>query len=195
MEKQAFYSKINEVAKVLGMTMEEYPERYDNFCYIVGENEVKICVSNGNYPKNAESKLRIFSSYPRAQKGGALWDHRHNIEINISSSKTPEQIAHDIERRFLPAYLTNLEIIKKSNKQNDDYIEGKANTIKRVSDHFGWELTGQDKNFFYPPTIEENEIDPFEGLHRVEAYDDQKVRFELTVTPEKAIEIIELLKA
>ncbi len=193
MEKQAFYSKMNEVAKGLGMKMEEYPERYDNFCYLVGEDEIKICVSNGDYPKNAESKLRIYSSYPHS-KTRALWSHEHNIEIGVSSTKTPEQIAHDIERRFLPAYLTNLEIIKAWNKRDDDYIEGKANTIKKVADHFGWELAGQDKNLCYTQFMDENEKDPFEGLHRVEAYDDKKVRFEIIVTPEKAIEIIDLLK-
>jgi len=193
MEKQAFYSKMNEVAKSLGMKMEEYEERYDNFCYLVGDNEIKLCISNGNYPKNAESKLKIYPSYPRA-KSGSLWSRDHNVEINVSSVKTSEQIARDIQKRFLPAYLTNLEIIKKWNKESDDYQENKANAIKEVADHFKWELTGQDKDRCYVPFVNENEKDEFKGLYQIKAYDAENVKFELKVSPQMAIRIIELLR-
>lgn len=194
MEKQAFYTKMTEVAKCLNMKMEEYVERHDNFCCLVGENDIKIAVSNGDYPKNSELKLRIYSCYPRSKFSGALWDHRHSIEIHVSALKTPQQIAKDITNRFLPQYLQNLDIVKKWNTQSDEYVTKKANAIKEIADHFGWELSGQDKNYCYIRPVKEGERSPFEGLHMVEAYSDNKVKFELEVSPEIAIKIIELLR-
>ena len=52
--------------------------------------------------------------------------------ITVSLDKSPEQIARDLTRRFLPAYLPLWEEQKRKAKDSDKYVAEKARALARI---------------------------------------------------------------
>lgn len=90
-------------------------------------------------------KLHIGGRFPN---GGYV---REQVKINVSLTKAPERIAHDITRRLLPFYQKSLVIALDRKRRDDEYKAGTDRLAAELSQLIGKELGGQDKNILYLP--------------------------------------------
>lgn len=76
---------------------------------------------------NDKTKLHISTSFPRDKQ-----NHSHvgygetHPSINVSVSKSAEQIGKDITRRLLPEYLPMLEKVRERIRNTETYLDNKA---------------------------------------------------------------------
>ena len=185
MEKVEFNEKMKEVAELLGMTWEDREESWDNRGVFSNPNDLdkKLALSNDGY--RAKGRIEISGLYPLDGQGKHFPQHGYKLEITVAETKTAEEIARDIRRRVLPAYLKNLAIIKEQIARADKYHNDRMAKIRQVADHFGWELQGQDKDVIYPDVP---------GIYQIEALNDTKVKFRVECSPDTAIRIINIVK-
>lgn len=189
METQEFKDKVLAVGAILGMVVEFYPDE-DMRWYrwaILTKDAQKIRISNGT--NGEEHKLHISGDFPRTIKGESVFYGISQSAINVSESKTPEQIARDLERRFLPVYLPELEKTVERVKETNIYYQKREANIEKLAKYFGVEFKEDNQE----PQI--YVYDKIKGLgSRIEAYGEDTVKFELELTPEMAIKVFDLLK-
>ncbi len=183
MELQEFKEKIGKVGVILKMTV-EFPSdedmRWNKYAHLTKDHQ-KIRISNGDYQN--EHKLHIYGNFPSSVKGEPSY-YGESISINVSDSKIPEQIARDIERRFLPIYLPELEkAVAQVNSTNLFHQKRTAN-IQKMADYLGVEFEEDNRE---PSIYVYDEIKRLGGRQEVRREDN--VKGELEVTPERAINI------
>lgn len=184
MDKQTFNEKMETVSKILGYQWKPYEERGDNYGHLTSSGQIKISAGNADY--KLKGRIQFSSCYPQSKNGYPQWSYGDKIEITVSADKTPEQISRDIEKRFLPTYLKNLQIVIEKTQKADKYDADKLAAIKKVADHLQIEISeNRDRLNIYPEIKE---------VYHIEAYSDTEVKFEVKTTPEKAIEIMDLFK-
>ena len=177
MSKNQFNKKMTEVAKILGLTWEGRTDTWNNSGHLTGENQVKIWVNS----KEGSQKISFGSCYPSKVL------YRDRVEIGVSEDKSPEQIAKDIQRRFLPTYLVNLKEAKAQIEVHSNYEAAKQANIELVATPFGYDLCGHDRDTIWPWDIKE--------ISKIKAYTDKTVKlFEVECSPDLAIRIINLVK-
>ena len=190
MELQEFKDKVNQVATILKMSI-AFPSdedmRWHKYSHLTKEHQ-KIRISNGAYQE--EHKLHISGEFPRTIKGEVGRYGESKSSINVSDSKTPEQIARDIEKRLLPIYLSELEeAVTQVNRTNIYHQKRQAN-IQKMADYFQVEFKEDNSK---EPSI--YVCDRMKGLSsRIRVYGEDTVKFELELTPEMAIRVLNLLK-
>ena len=179
MEKQDFNAVMNEVAAALTMVWENIPERWEMGGHLKGIQDEKIFV------RFYQDRFEISPSYPRDNRG-----YCHNnfppVKITVSANKNANQIARDIERRFLPVYRANLEYVKERIAKSNAYEARKHENIESIAAHFGCEIVSQDHTMgIYPRDCD--------AIHCLEMVDDENVKFKIECTADMAIQVIELL--
>jgi hypothetical protein len=107
-----------------------------------------------------------------------------SIFVTVSPSKTPQQIAKDLERRFLPKYIKELQAQKDRIRRQMEYEQNQKNALKRIADHFGIEYEPGRKVLFTH----------WEEVYSIRNDGEDTVKFDITCSPEKAIQILELLQ-
>ena len=172
MSKNQFNEKMIEVAKILGMTWEGGLSKWNTSGNFRGENQVNI------WARNAKGKINFSSCYPTKVM------YRDRVEIGVSEDKTPEQIAKDIQRRFLPTYLVNLKEAKAQIEVHNNYEAAKQANIEKIATYFGEQLW-EGRTCIYPKVKE---------IDKIEALNDCLIKFTVEGSPELAIQIIELLQ-
>ena len=191
MEKEVFSEKMKSVANILGYQWELKQEWSNNAGYLIGPNQAKIWVRNDEYV--IKERIEFNPCYPETQKGrfGKVYqryDEKGRMKITVSENKTPEQIARDIQKRFLPPYLEKLQKAVIHIQKIDEYETKKMACLKKVADYLGEDVaTPSLKN----PRIYSSSV---KGLYVITADSNMMIRFEVEVTPEKAIEIIKILE-
>ena len=70
-------------------------------------------------------------------------------EITCADSKTAEQIAKDIQRRFLPDFLTVWGHCKDAADKNAAYVTGKARAVQDFATATGGEIGGSGDCVFF----------------------------------------------
>ena len=187
METQEFRNKINQIGTILKMSV-EFPSdedmKWHKWAHLTKDHQ-KIRISNGAYQN--EHKLHISGDFPRSIKGEP--SHYGNpVDINVSDSKTPEQIARDIEKRLLPAYLPELKKAVDQENSTNIYHQKRQANIQKMADYFGVEFKEDKEPSIYV-------YDRIKGLgSRIEAYGENTIKFELELLPEVAIKVFDLLK-
>ncbi len=190
MELQEFKNKVSQVAVILKMDVQFPPDedmRWHRWVHLIKGHQ-KIRISNGDYQN--EHKLHIAGEFPKSIKGESS-RYGNPVDINASDSKAPEQIARDIEHRLLPIYLPELEkAVDQVNSTNLFHQKRQAN-IQKMADYFQVELK-EDHNNTDPSIYVYERI---KGLgSRLDACGEDKIKFELELTPEMAIKVFDLLK-
>ncbi len=188
MEIQEFKTKVVAIGEALKMSVifpsdENIPSH--KWANLIKDNQ-KIRISNGGYQN--EHKLHISGDFPRTSKE-EYCHYGQSPSINVSDSKTAEQVARDIERRFFPIYLPELEkAVNQVNATNLFHEKRRAN-IQKLADYFQVAFK-EDKE----PSIWVYE--KIKGLgSKIEVRGEDTVKFELEVTPEMAVKIFDLLKS
>ena len=144
--------------------------------HLIGSDEKRISVKLDAW----HNRITLSSVYPNhypVQAG-------ESISITVSPSKTPQQIAKDLERRLLPKYIKELQAQKDRIRRQTEYEANRKNTLDRIAKHFELE---HDRNLqmIYPY---------WKCVHMVENYGEDTVKFTVECDADKAIEVLELLK-
>lgn len=189
MEIQEFKDKVNVVGMILNMSVEfplDEDMKRNKRAHLI-KNPQKIRISNGGYQN--EHKLHISGAFPTTIKGEPGYYYGNSqSSINVSDSKTPKQIARDIERRLLPVYLPELEKAVDQVNTINLYHQKRMANIQKMAKYFGVEFKEDEE-----PSIWVYE--KIKGLgSKIEAYGEDTVEFELKLSPEVAIKVFELLK-
>jgi hypothetical protein len=152
-----------------------------------------IHFKNGGY--HLEGKWHISSRYPRDVKGDSQARNEEGIEINIAETKTPEQIARDIQKRFMPSYEENLTLVMERIKRSNEYhLKAKA-TIDKLSEYFLNSLGKEPQKANQDPWAKTLYVyDELPGLGSTIEVSGDEVTFKVSVKLEKAIEIFEMLR-
>jgi hypothetical protein len=186
METQEFKNKIGQVAIILKMSV-EFPSdedmKWQRWAHLIKEyQKIRISIAT-------EQKVHITGDFPTSIRGeSGCYESKSSIYVSVT--KSSEQIARDIERRFLPVYLPELEKAINQVKQSNDYHLKRRANIQKLADYFRVEFKEDNQE----PSI--YVYDLIKGLGpRIEAYGDDTVKFELEVTPKMAINIFDLMKA
>jgi hypothetical protein len=188
MEIQEFKNKVNAIGAILKMSVQfpsEEDMRWNRWAHLTKDHQ-KIRMSNGDYQN--EHKFHIAGDFPTSIKGES-GRYGEPISINVSDSKAPEQIARDIEKRLLPIYLPELaKAVDQVNSTNLFHQRRTAN-IQKMAEYFGVEFKDDERE----PSI--YVYDLIKGLgSRINVCGEDRIKFELELTPEMAINVFDLLK-
>jgi hypothetical protein len=102
-EKKEYQGKIKKIAKLLGYNVVFKEDRFSYGYSWLRKNGKEFHIVGGDYNWSPKGKFNICASYPGAKDNSHSYNEKR-LEINLSCSKTPEQIARDIERRFFPTF-------------------------------------------------------------------------------------------
>lgn len=183
MEKETFIEKLSKVAKILGYRF----SINDNFAELKQE-DISIWIENGAY--SSRDKIHIWGSYPVDYHGDYSSYGIREISINCSPNKTPEQIARDIQRRFLPIYLENLQKTLEHNKTIQENADKKYHAVKILAGLLGKAPAKDHKNHY---TI--NGYNTIDCLRDLEiSHDGSEIGMELKLSLNKAVRILRVLK-
>lgn len=187
MEIQEFKEKVNQVAIILKMNIlfpSDDDMRWNKYAHLTkGYQEIRISNSDCG-----DIQFHISGDFPKTEKGQHI-HYGQSPSINVSDSKTPEQIARDIEKRLLPIYLPELEKTIGQVDRINIYDQKRKANIQKMADYFGIEFKedNQEPSIYFYENIE--------GLgSRIWVQGENKVKFELELTPEMAIKVFDLLK-
>lgn len=95
---------------------------------------------------NNNGKLQVYPHWPKDASGQENWprtDDRPSA-VNISASKPAEQIAKDIERRFLPAYFEAWDKQQAQVNERNVYNERKLANIDRIAKETGGKVSRRE---------------------------------------------------
>jgi hypothetical protein len=189
MEKQVFIEKIQKIGDILGYTV-DFPENsYDNQA-ILTHNDITIRIRTGGW--KSEGKIMISGSYPHDCHNHSYGYGLKNSSIGCSVDKTPEQIAKDIKRRFLPDYLEDLEKVIEINKNTQKQSDAKYLAIKTIADSLGISPKKEEHNNEYTLPI----WNVLPGLDRLEvSHDGARIDLKLELTLEQTLEVLTILKS
>jgi len=91
-------------------------------CDTYGKGAWATCTASGVYPRHADGSWVDICEYPKVP----------SPEISFSISKTPEQIAKDIQRRLWPEYIARLEKVRARIASTNDYNIRTNNTLAAI---------------------------------------------------------------
>jgi hypothetical protein len=185
MEKQEFEAKAKEVARILGLTC-SIKNEWNTRAILEGLDSLKFSIRNGDYLK--KGRLIIHGIYPVTDKGHHVISGNECVEITVAATKTPEKIAHDIQTRFYPVYTPLLEKARNWVESSNQFARKQKANITKIAEYLGVELSRNAENTVYA-------YDVIKGIDgSIEARGDQSVKFTLSVPPDMAIKVFELLK-
>ena len=144
MEKEMFdalVAKMKIVLKLLGFEIDKSREedRYNPTVWGKKGN-AEIFLTSGGY--KLDGKIRISGIYPRSKKGeylGSFLRDENGVTINsgvsitVTTSKSAEKIAKEIQARFMPDYEKALVAVLKVKEDFDGYAERKAAGVKKLA--------------------------------------------------------------
>lgn len=110
--------------------------------------------------------------------------------IRVTASKTAEQIARDIIRRFLPDYERVFKAVLERETRELFHANAQLNNLQTVGALFGMKPTEKDKYLYVSNHFPNEKI----YVHRIEAYGNDRVKFEIQAPVDLAIKILKILK-
>lgn len=191
------------VARLLGMQFKEHGEReYSATAYMFKDKDgAKIFLQSGDY--HNKEKVRVSASYPRLVGGGESVYKNMPDSIQISIKKTPQQIAHDIERRFLPLWQLGAQ---ESAERMEAAIYDRAQRLdimQRLADKLGVKLDqgpehsreeGRPRINVFNYSEDAKKIKPVQTMEAETSHDGQRVSFKIECDGITALMIAEALK-
>jgi len=186
MDKVGFNEKMSAVARILKMEWRPDLEARGNFGQLLGAEQIQLHVNNLEY--KTPNKINFRGIYPRDAKRQLWTGEKENIEIGVSVDKSPEHIARDLQRRFLPKYIEHLRVMTEKINKINEYNSKKEATLGQVADRFGYEIRDNNQEgICFPHGL---------GIYSIKAYTDMQVELsQIYCSSEAAIKIIEILMA
>ena len=155
------FEKVQQIAALLDGTARPLGEESSNERYyitlaggesifIAGSSRARrgrVSVSGGQWPTYTDTGGRVCSQWPHV-----TWVSDQKLtapEITCADSKPAEQIAKDIQRRFLPDFLTVWGHCKDAADKNAAYVTGKARAVQDFATTTGGEIGGSGDCVFF----------------------------------------------
>lgn len=185
--KELARALVSKVCQVLGFTLEG--ERADDWNYLsvnarLGDESLHF--ASGSY--YLRDRIKVSGNFPKTEKGESLDPYRYGEkehEITVSVSKSPERIAKEIERRFLPRYREVLKSILEKVHKSNQYARTSERNLELVKGETLNDLERNNARFVL-------HLEPIFGEIKVSA---DEAAIELHCVPiEKARQIIRLIK-
>lgn len=181
--------KVQEIGKFLNMDLDEEAtrrrERDWNYFAELKNGTKMLSFHTSDY--KLKDRWQIRAEFPRDNKGQLQTGYNDPWpEITVSMSKTPEKIARDIKSRLLPEYEAQLEKVIVRNETSNKYHAGRLAMMQKIAEFLGMPKPDDDTKSDLFPEYEK-------GVHRITACSEDKVKFDVEVSPEKAIEILKIL--
>lgn len=123
---KACYAKALLIAKALNYEcepMQDLKEDTYSFRCSLKSGDASIYLTTGFYGQ-AWDKLHVSGDYPRGVKGEYVHVYgvyTNDSPINVSMNKTPERIASDIQKRFIPSYVERLKLVLERINEDKKY--------------------------------------------------------------------------
>ncbi len=193
LDDQVLDDQVRGVATHLGWEFdEEYATKHERGWgyYSQLKNGMKaLGFSTGDY--KFKDRWSIRAIFPRDDKGQLNTAYNFKWpEMTVSMAKTPEQIAKNIKSRLIPEYERQLAEVLIKIESSNRYHSGKLAQIIKVATYLGLPTPTDDNRMSLYPG---HETCNGHGVHRIEAYSEDKVKFEVEIGADKAIEILKLL--
>lgn len=181
--------KVREIGKFLNMEFDqEYADKQEgswNYWSQLKNGNKAVSFHVGDY--KFKDRWMIHAVFPRDDKGQL--NTAYNVkcpEMTVSMAKTAEQIAKNIKSRLIPEYERQLaEVLIKIEKSNKHHA-GKLAQITRVAQYLGIDPPTDDNRASIFPGYEK-------GVHKIEAYSEKTVRFDVEASAEDTIKILKSL--
>ena len=129
MDAAAFEAKIKKVAEILGYEAEV---KDGCWCNLAEFRKGREDITLGN-EEDRTGRIEIWGSYPRYSTGDWVYG-TENHKITVAETKTPEQIARDMERRFLPGYRTELAEVVEKVQRYDAKVNQETALIQKAAE-------------------------------------------------------------
>ena len=133
MEKQAFRDYVVAIANKLGYQVEWPPDDSNRKTAHIFNGDVRLWVGNDTW--QAKGRITISGCYPTAEDGRRIRIEEHSI--TVTETKTPQQIAREIERRLLSVYLPDLERAVKQIQKHEEYIGTRIRNMRELATFAG----------------------------------------------------------
>ncbi len=150
LSQEEFVAKIKDIASILGYVVRNV---VDDDAWLINESGVPsegIRIFSSQYHK--PDRFFINGSYPDHKDHSIVYSTGHP-EITVSASRTAVAIAKDIQRRFLPVYLENLQGVNDRVKKYNAYGATRAATMKEAGVIIGIDPVFKSNNEFNSATI------------------------------------------
>ena len=132
LDKQEFTTKMQELAAIMGYTLEADTEGFENRRAEL-KNGIEGIIIRGCSGWAKAGQLNIFGDYPRTKDGRLA--HSAAASINVSETKTAQQISKDIARRLLPEYRkTLLDAISTIQDIDDRETKARADIDRMIAE-------------------------------------------------------------
>ncbi len=183
-------NQVKEIAGHLGMEWDqEYADRQEqswNYHAEIWSGDKRIAFSTSDL--TGKVRFIIRAVFPKDKRGQIRRDYnRKHPEITVAMDRGPEKIARAIETRLLPEYEEQLAIVLECIEKSDAYHAGRLEILKAVAEYFGQPIPEDDDKAIYPG------LELGLGVYKIEVSSDG-VKFDVSTTVEKALQIFEILK-
>jgi len=182
------YAKIKAVAKILGFTInEEKLKENKGYIELNNPNGASFDFTCITYSYHCDEKFEIRGNYSyNPNDCGAIKYNESSPRIGISWHKTPEQIAKDIQRRFLPEYLEIEAKCKAYKESKSNRIETRNQKLKELAEYCGqtftlptWRNNDHREDFSLP-----------DSNGKCESYDGESFSMEIRNLNEEQVKLI-----
>jgi hypothetical protein len=186
MERKDFSRLVYDIAGILGYKV-GFPDDYNNKAEM-GKDHERLIISNGGYKLG--DRIKVYGVMPRPKDGRYM--RVSSMEITMAVTKTAEQMAKEIGRRFLPEYREKLAECLALIDEHDSAQSDQRASLERMAAVMG-------KDIHWHNEREANgAIYSYDGaISKVEAQYGGKVKIELkySIPVDKAIRIIKAIQA
>ncbi len=186
---QKLDDQVREIGTHLRMAfVEGYANRHErdwNYRAELKSGNKRISFSTSDYKIAARFAIR--GEFPR-DKRGQVHNGGYNAkwpEITVAMDRGPEKIAKAIQSRLMPEYERQLAFALENNLKSDAYHDGRLKALRAVTEYFGQPPPRSDEEAIYP--------EMGRGIYKIEAVS-EGLKFEVSTTVEKALQIFKILK-
>ena len=134
-----FHAKVHRIATALfyKVLVDPEPNKYEHRAGLRSEaGDEGLSISNGGY--SYKDRIVVRGYYPPDFKGHYHTSGRDQpSDITDAETKTAEEIVRDIKRRFLPAYLKQLQEVRQRNTEAKASFDFKESALKRLAAAIG----------------------------------------------------------
>ncbi len=183
--------KFKQVAKLIGMKYDNGDNKYDH-ADTASQGALSVFVRYS--PWNHKGKWHISASVARANKIYLRDEEKRELtlSINVSETKSAEQIAKDIEKRLMPSAKKYFELVSEKLASHDEYENAIVENCKAIQKVTGGKLpeAGQSSTMHFSKRDDDNQLDLYGNVQVMRDSCYLEIR---NLPVEKAAEILKML--
>lgn len=183
-------ARIKKVLDLLGFSYGENADNYD--ARVLGKKE-DYSIMLGADLYGHRGRLVVKGFFPRDKYGVDCTPYGLSaVEITISLSKSDEQIASEITKRFLPSYEAAMGKVREANRESEIAHDAREAIISRLGDLLKIAPRSRDNKY---PSLHTYQWDKeYDGVNVTTNYDGDRVTLTLEVSATEAVHLAEFMR-